>query len=398
MIETIFRDEWSQLVAYLCGLFRDIHVAEEAAQEAFEAAARAWPRDGVPESPRAWLRTTGRRKAIDALRRDKRVDVGLDESLPSAVGNPGTDAGAATAIPDGRLELIFACCHPALSREAQVALVLRSLIGMSTVEIARAFLVPEETMKRRLTRAKAKIRDAGIPFAMPRPADLDTRVDAVLTVIYLIFNAGYAGRAELADQAIWLARVMSALLPDSCRIHGLLALMLFHGVDRHPDAVHHPGADRGRARARPGRLVACGVAVHRSAAGAGLRHRDAEQGDRRGRGGVGGCRAVDARHARPRRLPPPARGPRRAAAPPRPERGCPGRVRPGMGVRGQRARSGVPGAETTGADRAGLSPFPGRASASRFAATCHQRLSVTHPTPDRALGSASPGKRHGGGR
>ncbi len=236
MIDAVFREEWSRLVAYLCGLFRDVDVAEEAAQEAFEAAARHWPREGLPDNPRAWLRTTARRRAIDALRRARRVVVGLDEGeleeLPSPRGDARHPSVGDHVVPDDRLELIFACCHPALARDAQVALVLRSLIGLSTAEIARTFLVSEETMKRRLTRAKAKVRRAGIPFHVPSAEDVGDRLETVLTVVYLIFNAGYGGREDLADQAIWLSRVLSALLPEAATIHGLLALMLFHQARR----------------------------------------------------------------------------------------------------------------------------------------------------------------------
>ncbi|WP_309130866.1 sigma-70 family RNA polymerase sigma factor [Brevibacterium sp.] len=257
MIEAIFREEWGRLVASLCRVLGDFDLAEDAAQGAFEAAARHWPRDGVPDNPRAWLLTTARRKAIDELRRVKRLTVGVSEArLDSESELTKGDVQIALhseqpTVPDGRLELIFACCHPALAREAQVALVLRSLVGMSTAEIARAFLVSEETMKRRLTRAKTKLRTAGIPFEQPRSEDLDTRLEAVLSVIYLLFNAGYAGRGDLADRAIWFARVMTALLPHVSKIHGLLALMLFHESRRDArviDGAFVPLPEQDRAR------------------------------------------------------------------------------------------------------------------------------------------------------
>jgi RNA polymerase sigma-70 factor (ECF subfamily) len=195
-------------------------------QEAFLAASERWPRDGVPDNPGAWLVTVARRRAIDRLRRE-RV---LAEKLRSLeVSEPVQDD---LTIPDERLELIFTCCHPALAREAQVALTLRALGGLTTEQIASAFLVAPETMKRRLTRAKAKIKGAGIPFVVPEDEALPERLAAVLAVIYLIFNAGYDGRADLAGEAIRLGRVLTALMPDEPEAHGLLALMLCHDARR----------------------------------------------------------------------------------------------------------------------------------------------------------------------
>jgi RNA polymerase sigma-70 factor (ECF subfamily) len=246
VIDAIYREEWGHLVAYLAGLFGDVDVAEEAAQDAFVVAAGRWPRDGLPDNPRAWLRTTARNKAIDRLRRDKRLTVGVDERRVEAAVARNPDE---PAVPDERLELIFACCHPAISPEAQVALVLRSLVGMSTADIARGFLVSEETMKRRLTRAKVKLRSTGIPFARPRAEHLAERLGAVLKVVYLVYNAGYGGRADLAAQAIWLGRVLASLLPDESEVNGLLALMLLH-ESRHDarvvDGVFIPLPDQDR--------------------------------------------------------------------------------------------------------------------------------------------------------
>ena len=219
------RDEWGRVLAILVGFLGDFDLAEEAVQEAFLAAAERWPRDGEPEHPGAWLVTVAKRRAIDRIRREKVLAAKLAElEEPVVMEEPN--------IPDGRLELIFTCCHPALAREAQVALTLRALGGLTVPEIASAFLVAPETMKRRLTRAKAKIRGAGIPFAVPDDELLPERLAAVLAVVYLIFNAGYDDRAPLADEAIRLARVLRALMPDEPEVGGLLALMLCHDARR----------------------------------------------------------------------------------------------------------------------------------------------------------------------
>jgi RNA polymerase sigma-70 factor, ECF subfamily len=217
-------------VASLVGFLGDFDRAEEAAQEAFAIAAERWPRDGVPDNPGAWLMTTARRRAIDRLRRERVLAVKTRAlEVAEAVEDPEMEE---TTIPDERLELVFTCCHPALATEAQVALTLRALGGLSTEAIARAFLVAPEAMKRRLTRAKAKIRDAGIPFAVPPDHLLPERLDAVLAVVYLIFNEGYGGRGELAGEAIRLGRVLAELMPDEPEPLGLLALMLLHDARR----------------------------------------------------------------------------------------------------------------------------------------------------------------------
>jgi len=222
------------VLAVLVGYFGDFELAEESVAEAFAVAARRWPAEGVPPNPAAWLVTTARNRAIDRLRRD-RVLAGklrLLEITTQAVTETDVDE---SEIPDERLELIFTCCHPALAVEAQVALTLRSVAGLRTEEIARAFLVSGETMKRRLTRAKTKIRDAGIPFSVPSAGQLPARLTAVLAVNYLIFNQGYSmpgQAAHLANEAIRLGQVLVALLPDQAEPQGLLALMLLHAARR----------------------------------------------------------------------------------------------------------------------------------------------------------------------
>jgi RNA polymerase sigma-70 factor (ECF subfamily) len=208
----------------MIGFLGDFELAEEAAQDAFAIAAERWPREGVPASPRAWLLTTARNRAIDRIRRD-RVLAAKTRLLEIPEATEETVMDEAT-IQDERLELLFTCCHPALALEAQVALTLRTLGGLSTGEIARAFLVPEETMRKRLVRAKAKIATAGIPFRVPPPEALPDRLAAVLAVVYLIFNAGYGGRGELATEAIRLGRALVELMPDEPESQSLLALML----------------------------------------------------------------------------------------------------------------------------------------------------------------------------
>jgi RNA polymerase sigma-70 factor, ECF subfamily len=228
-LEQVFRDEWGRVLAALIGFLGDFQLAEEAAQDAFAIAAERWPREGTPANPRAWLVATGRNRAIDRIRRDRTLAAKTRLlEVPETVEDELHD----TTIPDERLELIFTCCHPALALDAQVALTLRTLGGLETGEIARAFLVPEETMAKRLVRARRKIRDAGIPFRVPPAHLLPERLTAALAVVYLIFNEGYGGRGELAREAIRLGRALAGLMPDEPEVHGLLALMLFNDARR----------------------------------------------------------------------------------------------------------------------------------------------------------------------
>jgi RNA polymerase sigma-70 factor, ECF subfamily len=220
------------VLASLVGFLGDFDKAEESAQEAFAIAAERWPASGVPANPGAWLVTTARNRAIDRIRRERTLAEKIHLlPVPEAVMDV-MDEFDDTVIKDERLELIFTCCHPALPLDGQVALTLRALGGLETAEIARAFLVSEETMKRRLTRAKVKIKATGIPFAVPEAHLLPDRLDAVLAVIYLIYNEGYSGRIDLAAEAIRLGRVLAALMPDEPEAHGLLALMMIHHARR----------------------------------------------------------------------------------------------------------------------------------------------------------------------
>jgi RNA polymerase sigma-70 factor (ECF subfamily) len=222
-LEQTFRERWGYVLAALIGFLGDFDLAEEAAQEAFAVAAERWPRDGVPANPGAWLVTTARNRAIDRIRRDRTLAAKTRLlEVPEAV----EDTMDETTFPDERLELVFTCCHPALATDAQVALTLRTLGGLTTGEIAAAFLVGEPTMAQRLVRAKRKIKAAGIPFRVPPAHLLPDRLAAVLAVVYLIFNAGYGGRGEMAAEALRLGRALAELMPDEPEVHGLLAMML----------------------------------------------------------------------------------------------------------------------------------------------------------------------------
>ena len=328
-IAGIYADGWSRIVATMIRLTGgDWDLAEECAQDAFAQALQKWPESGVPDEPLAWLTTTARHRAIDRMRRASTEAAKLREVAAMQPDPP--PYARDSEIPDERLELMFTCCHPSLNLDAQVALTLRSLAGMSTAEIARAFLVPERTMGQRLFRAKQKVAHAGIPFRVPPAHLLPERLPAVLHVLYLLFNEGYGhpGETRLAQEAIRLARVLTALMPDEPEAHGMLALMLLHdarrparidargnlvtldeqdrslwdaGADRrgHGDpgpgaapppgrAVPDPGGHRRvpchRARRGPDRLAADRRVVRATRAGGAERDRGPEPG-RRGRHG-----------------------------------------------------------------------------------------------------------------
>ena len=273
-----FRAEWSRVVATLIRMTGDWDLAEESAQDAFAAALARWPRDGVPDRPGAWIVTTARNRALDQLRRRGTEVTKLREVAVNAEpvnAEPADIATDVSGLGDDRLRLIFTCCHPALSLEARVALTLRTMVGLSTAEIARACLVSEATMAKRLVRAKAKIRNAGIPYRVPAASMLPSRLGGVLAVLYLLFNEGYAAtsgpeliRADLCGEAIRLARILAALMPDEPELRGLLALMLLHHArrDARLDAAGRVVTLEEQDRSRwDGDEIAAGVALLESA-------------------------------------------------------------------------------------------------------------------------------------
>jgi RNA polymerase sigma-70 factor (ECF subfamily) len=239
-VEQALREHWGRLLALLTGQFGSLDVAEDAVAEAFELALASWPRDGVPGRPEAWLLTAARRRGLDRLRRDATLARKLPLLVePDPAAGPQEVVEDMSTIPDDRLRLLFTCCHPALALEARVALTLRCLGGLTTAEVARAFLVPEPTMAARITRAKKKIAAAGIPYRVPTDAELPVRLAGLLAVLYLVFNEGYATtsgaeaiRRDLCDEAIRLARVLVALMPDEPEAVALLALMLLQNARR----------------------------------------------------------------------------------------------------------------------------------------------------------------------
>jgi RNA polymerase sigma-70 factor, ECF subfamily len=232
VLERVFREQWGRVLAALIGFLGDFDLAEEAVQEAFAIAAARWPREGTPANPGAWLITTARNRAINRIRREQTLAAKTRLLAAEQTRQAEMEELDDTAFPDERLELLFTCCHPALAMPAQVTLTLRALGGLTTQEIAHAFLVPEATMAQRLVRAKQKIKVSGIPFRVPAGHLLPDRLAAVLAVIYLIFNEGYGGRGDLASEAIRLGRALAGLMPDEAEAHGLLALMLLHDSRR----------------------------------------------------------------------------------------------------------------------------------------------------------------------
>ena len=423
-IERIFREEYGRVVASLVRRFGDIDIAEDAASEALLVAFEKWPVDGTPPNPGAWLTTTAGNKAIDRIRRERQRDAKHEAAHMMYDDTPHEPTGI---VEDDRLRLIFTCCHPALAPEARVALTLRLLGGLTVPEIAQAFLVPETTMAQRITRAKAKIKGANIPYKVPDQADLAERLATVLAVLYLVFNEGYlassgeaAVREDLTAEAIRLARILRSLLPDVPEVTGLLALMLLTesrratreaggelvvlheqdrgGWDRELIAEGHelvreclrrqparplpdPGrdqrgahrrADRGGHRLVPDRHP-LRAAVRRGP----VADRRAQPGGRGGRARRPGGRPGDGRRAAADDVPRLARDPRRPAPPARPQRRGPGGVRRGDRGHRQRGRACLPQSQTRVARR-------------RVVLTWSQFSSPQSPSGRNASSSATP--------